>query len=252
MIRRALGVWLACAALGCSVLAAGDARACINAVEREVEIEVQLVTRAEAQLDRRQTSAAIRTLMAGHHGLRSRKPDGDGLHDRSLRLLAVAVVRLEGLLVGVKAFPSVTPAQRKANMAWALESLKAQLAERPLDTGLQCDYAEAVAGQPELAHLAVPILEDLEDRDLIITSQAYAALARLRRNPPTERPGFLAAPAAELTRLRADIDDVRSHRMRDRPVERRLTSPSMYVHGEGFYEDWWPEVHGRRVPPGYE
>jgi hypothetical protein len=102
------------------------------------------------------------------------------LETRAQRVLALALVRAEGTLAGVRGFTASTTADRMANLGWATGVLRAISAERRDDPIARADLAEALAATPGKEDDALGILADLADRDLIGSAHAYAALARIR------------------------------------------------------------------------
>jgi hypothetical protein len=117
------------------------------------------------------------------------------LVDRTLRLLARIVIRTP---LAADA-PAEARRERDAKLRWAVRVLDLfageQLAEpQPLVLG---DLGEALAQLPEERAVARDFLEMLAERDLLVTAEAHAALARLR----AER-GDRAGAALALARCR--------------------------------------------------
>jgi hypothetical protein len=102
------------------------------------------------------------------------------LETRAQRVLALALVRAEGTLAGVRGFTARTAADRTANLGWATGVLRSISAERRAEPAAQADLAEALEATPGKEDEALGILADLADRDLLGSAHAYAALARIR------------------------------------------------------------------------
>jgi hypothetical protein len=98
---------------------------------------------------------------------------------RAQRLVAVAVVRTEGLLAVSDAFPSATAGDRRENLQWAIGILRAfaKVSDGP---AVQTDLGEALSKLPETRDEALAILDGLAKKDLVTSPQGYAALAELR------------------------------------------------------------------------
>jgi hypothetical protein len=137
------------------------------------------IAAASQRLDEERGDSAASEVVAAFAGIRTATVGGSPLETRAMRILALAVARAGGLLAGVRGFPGGTAANREANLEWAVATLRAVDAFRPNDPVARTDLGEALARLPRYEGEALAILTDLSDRDLIGSSHAYAALARL-------------------------------------------------------------------------
>jgi hypothetical protein len=170
---------------------ASDAKACggewVPAVE--VDHRPEGIARAEKMMNRGQHSAAAASvirMMPHIANLKTKKHDS--LVGRAQRILAVALARNNGALAVEKELPDYargtwigkTAKERQANLAWSVAALRKLNETKKDDPAIQSDLAEALAktdgGQAE----AKEILEKLAEKDLIVSPEAYAALAQLR------------------------------------------------------------------------
>ncbi len=179
------------AALGAATLVgavAGDARACGGEWIPEIDHRIQGVQQAERQLDKGKIDAAGGSVLRMMPNVKTYKPGTTGLIGRGLRTLAVALVRNGGALKVSKEVPKElhgswlgkTDSERKANLAWAVSTLRAQAKAKKDDPVVLTDLGEALSKIDGDQKEALTLLGGLADKDLIATPQAYAALARLR------------------------------------------------------------------------
>jgi hypothetical protein len=166
---------------------AGSAAACLNEVVQWTQPQIQQATIAETALGTGKPAKAAQLLLEIHprlrisHRLLDRGP-GQGIDPvaaRAQRLLAVAVVRTEGLVDLGDAYPGASAADRRTNLEWAIGILRAFARLSP-GPAIDSDLGEALSKLPETRAEASRILEDLAHRDLVTSPEAYRALAELR------------------------------------------------------------------------
>jgi Flp pilus assembly protein TadD len=144
---------------------------------------VQEIARAEKALEGGQNLAAATAILGSFPRIRNVTAGANPLETRALRVFSLAVVRSDGAVDEKKAKVASangvewTP---KANLEWAVQSLREIDEKRPNDPTVQADLGEALsktdAGKPE----ALKILQGLAQKDLMGSPHAYAALAKLR------------------------------------------------------------------------
>ncbi len=114
---------------------------------------------------------------------------GDPIINRAMRVLALSTARAGGDLTKIKAelpeevraqFVGANAEERKANLDWSVRTLKALRKVKKNDATLASELGEAMAQLPELHAKAKAKLEKLAGRDLIVSPEAYRALAVLR------------------------------------------------------------------------
>jgi hypothetical protein len=188
------------------------ARACGNGYEYRVDRRVEYVSTAERLLNQGQAERAIQTLSRLYKNPSRLVPGRDQRLDRALRVLAAAVVRMEGQLSakgeGAKSAQAV-----RANLNWATDILSTLYVRRQDDAALDTLRGEAFALNPDTRRQALTILSRLEADDRIASPQGYAALAQLRRNLAADRPSFVRAPLRLLESGRARFAEQRCQTM---------------------------------------
>jgi len=172
---------LALLAVTASVRAARPADACPNAVIYATDANVRAIAQAESKLDDGDPGPAAAIVKKRVTGLNKwdakwvfPRPDQSKqslLLNRALRIYALACVRLDG---------AVGPVAGDAaeNVNWGTRVLEQLSAMKKADARSRTDYAEALAKTN--GAVAKTILEELADRDVLVTPYAYAALALLR------------------------------------------------------------------------
>lgn len=203
-------------------LAPGDVSACLNGTYSRMDTGIAWAGVVEGNLNRGKNDAVVEKILARHKRVHSMQVGGDALSNRVLRLMALAVVRLEGKPKKAKDFPSTTPAEISANLDWAIARLRKLYARHDDDATLRCDLGEALASQEKYHAEAFRLLDNLEQRDLVVSSAAYAKLAELRRGRHAGRPSFIASATAELDRVRIDLEEVRGLRMVGKDLSRPM------------------------------
>jgi hypothetical protein len=187
---------LAIPALMLAVLAAGaaaatDAGACGFFDYREIRpVKVKAkpvpvaandrIAAGDQRLEEEKPAAAGLEVVLAFPEIRHVAVGASPIETHALRLLALAVVRGDGVLAGVKGFADASTAARAANVEWAVQTLRGISAERDGDPAAIADLCEALARSPGHDEEAFAALSDLARRDLVGSAHAYAALARLR------------------------------------------------------------------------
>jgi Flp pilus assembly protein TadD len=170
-----------------SVVCERDAQACGMSVRMDPTPQrptpVQEIARAEKALENGQNLTAATAILGSFPRIRTAMAGANPLETRALRVFALAVVRSDGTVDEKKAHVASangndwTP---KANLDWAVQSLREIDAKRPNDPSVQADLGEALSktatGQAE----ALKLLQGLAQKDLMGSPHAYAALAKLR------------------------------------------------------------------------
>jgi predicted Zn-dependent protease len=173
-VVKATGLVLLCGAL---LLGARRAPACGNAVSIEEE-RVDKVMAAEKWLRTGRAKESAQLLIQHFPTLKTIEPK-DKLILRARRILALAVVRTDGLLP-VPAFAATTSEDRRKNLEWAVQAMRESDADAPGLPIVRANLAEALATLPEHQQEAFDILDGLARRDVLPTTQGYHTLAHLR------------------------------------------------------------------------
>lgn len=169
-----------CLALPCGLAALpGDARACDESISFEVNPRVQLLSQAEGALKRGKATSAVLSVLHAYPDVRT-ATGKDRLFARAQRVAALAVVRTEGFLTAGKAFHASTSDERRANLEWAIATLRRLNAAKANTPSLQTDLGEALSKLPESQSEALGLLDKLARKDLITSAHGWAALAKLR------------------------------------------------------------------------
>ncbi|HEY1693915.1 MAG TPA: hypothetical protein VGG39_17230 [Polyangiaceae bacterium] len=180
---------LVAAALAAAAVATTDARACGFFDYREVRpVRVKPVpvaandriAAADQRLDEEKLAAAGQEVVLAFPAIRGVAVGASPLETHALRVLALAVVRADGVLPGVAGFSGTGPKAHDANLAWAVGTLRAIEGQRDEDPLAIADLSEAMAHSPAFENEAFTTLSDLAARDLVGSPHAYAALARMR------------------------------------------------------------------------
>jgi hypothetical protein len=160
-----------------------EAHACHNGVAYDTDRDVRAVDRAERLLVRGDAADAMRVASQAMQRMRRFAPRSSVERiSRAQRVIAVAVVRLEGRadLNRYRAVEYTTEPQRIRNLEWARDLL-ARLEARTDDPRLSAEYAEALASIESTRAEALRRLRELESRDLLPDSNAFRVLATLER-----------------------------------------------------------------------
>jgi hypothetical protein len=98
----------------------------------------------------------------------------------AVRVMAIACVRSGGDVRSGQGWSSNTAGERAANVRWGLSRLQMLTDATPDDALLKVDLAEALSRSPATEGRAKEMLESLTTSGIMLTPEAFAALARLR------------------------------------------------------------------------
>ncbi len=183
--------------------APAPAGACGHAMMEVVEHDpITDVDRAERLLSLGQAVQAFRVARRARleleRELRSGSRDATTVrvHDRAKRVIAIAVVRLDGRapLGARETRRTIARGREMRALRWALGHLRAVARADPNDLRAQVHYAEALARIPEHRDEARRLLGRLAAQDLMADPHGYAALV-LVTDPQDDRAGWERAVA---------------------------------------------------------
>ncbi len=162
-----------------------DAQACGMSVRLDPTPQrptpVQEIARAEKALENGQSLAASQAILGTFPRIRNAQAGSNPLETRALRVFALALVRSEGTADEKKAHvPTTGEWTQRANIEWAVQSLREIDQKRPNDPTVQADLGEALSKLPHGQDEALKILGGLAQKDLMGSPHAYAALAKIR------------------------------------------------------------------------
>lgn len=166
--------------LGFAAHGNNPAKACINGVEEERREWEQsqppyIINVADKNLDSGYFTIAANTVLnivpnIRNLDARSTTP----IFRRGMRVLSLAITRLGPKSEGIGGWT------KSANLAWA-ETTLAEIEEaRNHEPAARADHAEALASLPRDHDIALKTLEELDQKDLMGSVNAYMALATLR------------------------------------------------------------------------
>ena len=186
-IARVAALALALVPAAFVVSSTHDAHACGMSVRMEPTPQkptpVQEVARSEKALESGQHLAAATAILQSFPKIRTATAGANPLETRALRVFSLAVIRSDGAVDEKKAKVASangvewTP---KANLEWAVQSLREIDQKRPNDPTVQADLGEALSKTATGQGEALKILQGLAQKDLMGSPHAYAALAKLR------------------------------------------------------------------------
>ena len=189
MTKRRTLAWLAAFTVVVALAGVGDARACGSEYGAYIETPAAprpprnvglTVSAAEKSMSDGKWAAAAIQVVDGLPAIRTLTPGKDALVNRGLKAMALATVRNEGTLPLGKPWNAKTPAERSANLEWAVTALRALSAQRGDDPGAKTDLAESLSKLWSHQTEAREILEGLAKDDLVTSPQGWSALARVR------------------------------------------------------------------------
>lgn len=178
-------------------LPARPAAACKNAVAA-TDSMVQVLSQADEHLREGRPGAALQLTMQHYPDLKTAL-DGDRFMSRARRIFAAALVRMDGL-AAVRGFDASTSDERRANLEWAVATLRSVDKRQKNNPAVLAELAEALSTLPEHQQEALDLLDGLARRDLVPNPYAYRALARLRRLAGDEAGARTALEKADLLR----------------------------------------------------
>lgn len=201
-IARVAALALALVPAAFVVSSTHDAHACGMSVRMEPTPQkptpVQEVARSEKALESGQNLVAATAILQSFPKIRSATAGANPLETRALRVFSLAVIRSDGAVDEKKAKVASangiewTP---RANLEWAVQSLREIDQKRPNDPTVQADLGEALSKTATGQGEALKILQGLAQKDLMGSPHAYAALAKLR-----SQSGDLAGAEAAIKR----------------------------------------------------
>lgn len=165
---------------------ASPAEACHNEEERVLDPRIENAAVAERAIEAGKLLAGAERELRDFPRLvetdelrAGSRPGTDRLGARAQRIVALALVRSEGLLPLGGRFAGTTAASRRRNLEWSAATLRSAVASKGTPAA-ETDLAEALAKLPETRAEARTLLERLDQRDLVTSPRAYAVLAQLR------------------------------------------------------------------------
>jgi hypothetical protein len=158
-----------------------EARACGESIAFEVDPNVLLLSQAETNLSNGKTRAAALDALKVFPKIKSAKPGSSLLLPRAQRIVAMAIVRTDGLLSAGKEFQASTSDERRANLEWAQSTLRRLSAAKKNNPSTETDLGEALAKLPETQSEALATLDKLARKDLVTSAPGYSTLASLRQ-----------------------------------------------------------------------
>lgn len=158
-----------------------EAAACGESIAFEVDPNVILLSQAETSVNNGKPRAAALDVMKVFPSIKTAKPGSSVLLPRAQRILAMAIVRTDGLLSLKKDFTASTSDERRANLEWAVATLRRLSAAKKSNPSAETDLGEGLAKLPESQGEAFAILDKLARKDLVTSANGYATLAQLRK-----------------------------------------------------------------------
>ncbi|MFO0590260.1 MAG: hypothetical protein U0441_22140 [Polyangiaceae bacterium] len=169
-----------------------EARACGESIAFEVDPNVLLLSQAETDLSGGKPRAAALSALKVFPKIKSAKPGSSPLLARAQRIVAMSIVRTDGMLTAGKEFDATTSDERRQNLEWAVGTLRRLSAAKKNTPSAETDLGEALAKLPETQPEALAILDKLARKDLVTSARGYQALAELRHSAGDEE-GHVAA-----------------------------------------------------------
>jgi predicted Zn-dependent protease len=173
-----------------STCLAGTALACGGEWYPEVQIDPRIkgVDDAEKAFESGRELAAAGSVIRMIPHIKQLSPTKVKLIRRAHRVLAVATARHGGALPLEREVPSYaqgtfigrTSEERRANLEWAVKTLRELAKTKKDDPESRTELGEALAQLDDTRGEARTLLEDLAARDLITSPEGYRALAELR------------------------------------------------------------------------
>ena len=158
-----------------------EARACGESIAFEVDPNVLLLSQAEGNLSGGKPRAAALDALKVFPKIKSAKPGTSPLLARAQRIVAMSIVRTDGMLTAGKEFQASNADERRANLEWAVSTLRRLSAAKKNTPSAETDLGEALAKLPETAPEALAILDKLARKDLVTSARGYQTLAELRK-----------------------------------------------------------------------
>jgi hypothetical protein len=169
-----------------------EAVACGESIAFEVDPNVLLLSKAETNLTNGMAHDAALEALKVFPKIKSAKAGSSPLLSRAQRIVAMSIVRTDGLLTAGKEFQASNADERRANLEWAVATLRRLSAAKNKNPSAQTDLGEALARLPETQPEALATLDKLARKDLVTSARGYQALAELRKAAGDEE-GHVAA-----------------------------------------------------------
>lgn len=170
------------------------ALACGNSYRYEIDPKTNMIVRAEEALHEGQLAQAAK-LAQDATGIMGKSVEGQedpaslgALRARSLRVVAIAVVKSDGKLDLAVSTPKGSD-KADANISWAIAELRVLVAREPGNPYLQARLAQGLAHHVLTKNEALQILAKLASDDLMPDAEAWQLLAQLQADAskPDER-----------------------------------------------------------------
>lgn len=158
-----------------------EAVACGESIAFEIDPNVLLLSQAEGNLNGGKPRSAALDALKVFPKIKEAKPGSSPLLARAQRVVAMSIVRTDGLLTAGKVFTASTSDERRANLEWAVATLRRLSAAKKNNPAAETDLAEALARLPETQSEALATLDKLARKDLVTSANGYATLAKLRK-----------------------------------------------------------------------
>lgn len=184
MMNRSLTRLLAAVCFIVPVAIAGgskEAVACGESIAFEVDPNVLLLSQAESALQSGKPRSAAVDALKVFPNIKSAKPGSSVLLPRAQRIVALAIVRTDGLLTAGKVFSASNSDERRQNLEWATATLRRLSITKKNNPSADTDLGEALSCLPETQSEGLAVLDKLARKDLVTSAHGYAALARLRK-----------------------------------------------------------------------
>ena len=158
-----------------------EAVACGESIAFEVDPNVLLLSQAETNLTSGKAHDAALAALKVFPKIKTAKAGSSPLLARAQRIVAMSIVRTDGLLTAGKEFQASNADERRANLEWAVGTLRRLSAAKNKNPAAQTDLGEALARLPETQPEALATLDKLAQKDLVTSARGYRALAELRQ-----------------------------------------------------------------------
>jgi hypothetical protein len=158
-----------------------EAVACGESIAFEIDPNVLLLSQAEGSLNNGKPRSAALDAIKAFPKIKDAKPGSSHLLPRAQRIVAMAIVRTDGMLTAGKLFTASTSDECCVNLEWAVGTLRCLSAAKKNNPAAQTDLAEGLARLPETQSEALASLDKLARKDLVTSAHGYATLAKLRK-----------------------------------------------------------------------
>jgi hypothetical protein len=146
-----------------------EAVACGESIAFEIDPNVLLLSQAEGSLNNGKPRSAALDAIKVFPKIKEAKPGSSALLPRAQRIVAMAIVRTDGLLTAGTQFTASTADERRANLEWAVATLR------------RLSAAKKNTPSAETESEALATLDKLARKDLVTSAGGYSTLAKLRK-----------------------------------------------------------------------